>query len=623
MAEPTGEPLAVLVARARPRLLRTAVLLEDDPAAAGDLVRTTLVTVAARRRRAGDLLAPALPVLVRRALAHPAADGPRTSGWVDDASWAADPWDADEDLRRALEALPARTRAVVVLGVAAGELPGRIAEVLRLPEDAVRAELAAGAAALRAALPRGDADLRAALDGLADRAVDRVEDLPGDDVPRAVTARRRRRWLAAATAASLAAVLAVTAGNGQETGPALDPAPQQAAVDVGSLPPRGSLARDAAFLDGLLRQPWAAPTGEIPVDVTPAPGTTRVLFAGDVPGGRWALVTARARFADDRPDSLDRDDALMAWFTGPAGAAPEDMRLSTYPYPLQPGSTPALMDPRSGALVVVGAPGDVVEVSARAEVAADGSSSRTWTDAGTTDGVAVTRLPGMDLPWTWSVAYRVHRDGAEIISAPPDGVTSERAKDSAPALPPLGVRYPGGTPSAEGRQAAEWAAFTAAATLGISPADATITARLVAPAPAPAEGAVALVTVALPSGALLVSAQWAAALPDGQPGGADCGMDVRPAGPPAEERVLAAGCHLFAPAEGRSLDSVLVVTAPPSVALVRAYGHDGAFLGQFDAAGGTLVAPMPVGTREVEAVTAAGVLLGRAPLLGRWAPRTG
>ena len=623
MAGPTGEPLAALVARARPRLLRVAVLLEDDPAAAGDLVRTALVTAAARTRRGGDLLAPALTVLLRRALARPAAGGPRTSGWLDDASWAADPWDADGELRRALDALPARTRAVVVLGVAGGEPPERIAERLRLPEDDVRAELAAGATALRAAPALDDAGLRAALDGLADRAVARVADLPDDDVPRAVTVRRRRRWLAAATAASLAAVLVVTAGSGEDAGPTADPAPQQASVDVGSLPPRGSLAGDALFLDGLLRQPWEAPTGDIPVDVTPAPGTTRVLFAGDVPGGRWALVTARARYADDRPDSLDRDDALMAWFTGPAGAAPQDMRLGTYPHPLRPGSTPALLDPRTGTLVVVGAPGDDVEVSARAEVAADGSTSRTWAEAGTTDGVAVTRLPAMDLPWTWSVAYRVHRDGAEIVSAPPDGMTTGRATGGAPAMPPLGVRYPGGAPSAEERQAAEWAAFTAAATFGVSPGDAVITARLVAPAPAPAEGAVALVTVSLPSGALLVSAQWAAALPDGQPGGADCGMDVRPAGPPAEERVLAAGCHLFARAEDRSLESVLVVAAPPSVAHVRAYGVDGGFLGQFDAAGGRLVAPMPVGTREVEAVTGGGVLMGRAPLIGHGRPGTG
>jgi hypothetical protein len=392
-------------------------------------------------------------------------------------------------------------------------------------------------------------------------------------------------------------------------------------VDLAGLPTRGALAGDRAFLAGLARQPWetgALTGGRAPVaPVVPEPGTARVLFAGDVPGGRWALLAAR-RQQVQRPDA-SAEDPLVAWFTGPVGAAPGDMALATAPTPLVPGRSPALVDPRSGALVVVGAPGDVVEVSARDEIDARGGSSRTWTTAGTTDGVSLARLDPVDLPWTWSVAYRVLRDGRVLPPASPDVVRTGLAA----GLPPLGVRYPRGTPSAEGRQAAEWAAFTAAATAGLAPEDVAISARVVAPAPAPADGALALVTVVLPSGALMVSGQWTGALPDGQPGGADCGIDVRPAGPPPEERVLAAGCHLFAPAEDRQLDSVLLVAAPPSVARVRVYGADGVFLDEFEPVDGELVVPMPLGTREVEAVTGTGVLLGRTPLLGHWTPSPG
>ena len=624
-----GQTAAGLGARAEADLVRLAFLLQGDAADAEDLVRTALATVGSRRRVA-DPLGLARTVLVRRALRRARSGRAATSGWV-----AADPWDPDDDLRRALDALPATTRAAVVLTVTARLPVADAGAVLRLPEDAVRREVAIGTAALRAAgspaaaawrpaAPEPPADPDAALREDLARLAEAARRAPvsAEDVAREVASRRRRRAGAALAACALAALVVPVLRGPDPAGqvPAPGGSAQQATrVDLAALPVRGSLAGDRDFLEGLARQPWVADDPAGPrVPSPPAPGTARALFAGDVPGGRWALLVARRKHDDDRPDA-PAEKPLVTWFTGPAGAAPEEMALATVPYPLVPGTSPALVDPRSGTLVVVGAPGDVVEVSARADVDAQGGSSRSWSTARTTDGVSVARIEPMDLPWTWSVAYRVLRDGLVLPPAPPDGVRT----GSSAGLPPLGVEYPGGPPSADGRQAAEWAAFTAAATVGLAPEDAEISARLVAPAPAPAEGALALVTVSLPSGALLVSVQWARALPDGQPGGADCGMDVRPAGPPPEQRVLAAGCHLFAPAEDRQLDSVLLVSAPASVARVRAYGSDGAFLAEHELVDGQLVVPMPVGTRTVEGITGSGVLLGRIALLGRWTPSGG
>jgi DNA-directed RNA polymerase specialized sigma24 family protein len=629
------QPLATVAARAHPDLLRLAVLLERDRADAEDLVRTALVAAGTRRRGSADLMRSARTALVRGHLAGRPDDGPRTSGWVDDVPTE----DPDDDLRRALDALPSPTRAAVVLALGAGLPPRDVADVLRMPEDAARAEIAAGAAPLRSAVAPvapswrpltaapvvdRDADLRRELADLAERLAGWTADAAGTgaEVAAEVSARRRRRRLVALAAACALAAGTVVVATGQDPAPA--PAadrdsstPPPPLVDVTDFPTRGSLADDVEFLDAMTRRQWAgAPTAGSPVGFTPAPGTVRVAFAGDVPGGRWALLVAEPEQGDDRPAVPPDDDVLTAWFTGRPGAPPRDMELSTHPYPLGTGTTPALLDPATGTLVVVAAPGDAVEVSERAEVDADGITSRTWRSVDTADGVAVARLAPMALPWTWAVSYRVLRDGSRVLAAPPVGLQ----RDPQPGLPDFGIDYRGAIPTTEGRQAAEWAAFAAVASVGLAPDDARITARLVAPVPSPAEGTVALVTVALPSGALLVTGQWASALPQGRPGGADCGMDVRPAGLPPEQRVLAAGCELFAPAEGRSLDSVLVVTAPSSVALVRAYRGDGVLAGEWPVEDGRLVVPMPPGVREVEAVTASGVQLGRSELLGHWRP---
>ena len=628
MAQPAEEPLADAVARAHGDLLRLAVLLEGDRADAEDLVRTTLVATGLRRRWSDDLPARARTALVRRFLGS-RGDGPRTSAWVDDVR-------ADDDLRQALDGLPRRTRAALVLALAARAGPAEVADALRVTEDAARTEIAAGTASLRPVLvpalpswrPYGtattvdpDDDLRRELAGLADRLAGPAADpaATATGVLAGVATRRRRRGLVALAAACLVGIGAV----GVVT--ASDPAPPAAAaraegarppvVEVTELPTRGSLADDEEFLAGMVRRPWTGvPTELYPVGFTPARGSIRVAFAADVPAGRWALLVARPEQGDDRPEAPPRDDALVAWFTGPPGAAPERMELSSYPYPLRTGAIPTLLDPATGTLAVVAAPGDVVEVSESAELDAEGASSRTWDAVPVVDGVSVTRLPVMALPWPWTTSYRVIRDGSTVVTAPPDALMTE----SDPGLPELDVDYRGTSPTDEGRQAAEWAAFSAVAAFQLGPGDARIAARLVAPVPSPGRGAVALVTVELPSGALVVSAQWASALPEGEPGGADCGMDVRPAGPPPEERVLAAGCGLFAPADGRTLDGVLVVTTPPSVELLRAYRGDGGLAGEWPVRDGRLVTAMPPGVQEVEAVTANGVQLGRTELLGHW-----
>jgi hypothetical protein len=128
--------------------------------------------------------------------------------------------------------------------------------------------------------------------------------------------------------------------------------------------------------------------------------------------------------------------------------------------------------------------------------------------------------------------------------------------------------------------------------------------------------------VTLPSGAVIVTAQWALVTPDGVQGAADCGMEVRPAGRLPQEGVLVAGCELYDPRQGQPVGNVLLIAAPPSVAVVRIYGADSAFLAEHAMPdGGVLLVPRPEGQiHEVEAVTDGGVLLGRTEPLGHWTP---
>jgi hypothetical protein len=187
-------------------------------------------------------------------------------------------------------------------------------------------------------------------------------------------------------------------------------------------------------------------------------------------------------------------------------------------------------------------------------------------------------------------------------------------------IPDLGIDYPNGPPDGAGRRAAQWAAFISLSALGAPTEDTTITARVLERVPG-GEGTAALVTVRLPSGAFLVSAQWAWDIKD-MPGAADCGLEVRPSDPPPEERLLVAGCEMFDPLDGQVLGHVLVAATPPGVAALRLYRGDGRFVDEQPVEGGSLVTRMPEGVQSVEAVTADGVSLGRSRLLGHWSPTT-
>ncbi|OMQ16166.1 hypothetical protein A7K94_0204450, partial [Modestobacter sp. VKM Ac-2676] len=168
---------------------------------------------------------------------------------------------------------------------------------------------------------------------------------------------------------------------------------------------------------------------------TPPTDSHRVAFAGDTATGRVALV-------------LGREDTQLSatWFTGPAGAAADEMLPATQPretFPDQPQLLIDVADPvdSRGVLVAVSRPGDEFAHSAGPAVAADGSASTAFTPVEAADGVAVVDVPA-PTGWLFGRQVQVVRDGSTAYTLPAE--LSDRAATAAtspiPVADPRGLR---------------------------------------------------------------------------------------------------------------------------------------------------------------------------------------
>lgn len=232
---------------------------------------------------------------------------------------------------------------------------------------------------------------------------------PGQIRQRHLVWRRRRNNAIAAVAAVLVLVVVVpvgvsllTRGDGEVAGPGTAPS-------ILDIPTRGSLAGDAEFLDGLRGRPLPPNAG---VPSLPPPEDRYVAFAGDVPGGRWALLVDRIR-----------GDYYTTWYVAEAGAG-ADQFLPVHPARLVEVTAPitrlADNDPlldlpgegTPGTLLVLTAPGDEVQVSERADVSSDGAVLRNYEPVHTAEGLALTQM--RPSPYGPSASVRILRDGAEV-----------------------------------------------------------------------------------------------------------------------------------------------------------------------------------------------------------------
>ncbi|WP_336026531.1 hypothetical protein [Geodermatophilus sp. FMUSA9-8] len=450
---------------------------------------------------------------------------------------------------------------------------------------------------------------------------------------------RRLRHRAAVLAAAAAAALVVAAvpiglmqlrNQAPERAAAPSPtAPAAPAVDILALPPRGPLAADPALLAQYTALPWvsdAALAGRDPQasGIPDAPADTRrVLWAGDVPGGTRLVLVAGANNAVPTVTDPERQTDLgalgstaVAVFTGPAGAAPDQLQMTTTPHGRMDGEPFAFRETATGATVVLAAPGDVVEISARPDYAADGTESRTWQAVETPDGTAAFEIDNGS-----AMAYRVLRSGVQVNTSEAPDATST-APPTEGELKVLTLREPTGLPPGADPSDGFGANLLVQQT-GLPADQLQLTSPWTGPLPADTDEPVTmtLTTATVPSGAVLITAmptQWFA---DGSAGSSDCGQDwltlTLPAGPPVADRTFALLCTT-ADMTGTPNTS-LVVIAPTTAATVQLLDADGRLIDEQPLTDGTLVTTDPetvVDTvTSVEAFTADGRSLGRTGLL--------
>jgi hypothetical protein len=464
-----------------------------------------------------------------------------------------------------------------------------------------------------------ETDLRARLEGLAERTAPPVQD-PGD-LTATVVARhhvqRHRQWALAAVAAVLVAVLVgVPAVLSRTT---QDPAPAGPAHSSGiyTPPTRGDLSDDLDFVEGVRRLPWT--TGTAGGDVPEPPLDTRhVVYASDVPGARWALVAGANPAVlppDEGVDPADLDaigSVAIAWFTGPADALANEMTLYSVPRLVLADQPTALSDTATGVAVVVGAPGDQIEVSRLSYVHSDGTPRREYSPEDAPDGMAVVNDSPVEGSIDRATRYRVTRDGEEFNGSP-DGYPNP---DFTPPDVELGRLHPAPSP-ALGDAAVTVGIDEVLSRTGVSTRALTFTVVWAGDLPTQDGGSArfTLLAVEFTEGGIYVlgALGW-----DGGGGFTTraCGSEARPAGTPLDEQLFVVRC---APDGGVPTNS-LVVVAPPGTASVRALDASGGQLADYPLVDGVAVVPVPANLATVEVLDAAGDVvdqhapMGHAPL---------
>jgi hypothetical protein len=451
------------------------------------------------------------------------------------------------------------------------------------------------------------------------RLAERAAPPPREDLAHAVVTRhraQRRQTIGLTAVAAAVAAVVVAVPTLLDRAPSAQPVAGVAApgvADVGVLtgPTRGSLAGNADFVEAVRQLSWTeADDPNAPTAATDPPlDTRRVVFAGDVAGGRWALVVGQDTIQPE--PSAEGTGLAAAWFTGPPGAAGDQLQPTSLLGGVDPAEPVALYGASTGALVVVAAPGDDVLLSRRPEVAADASVSRDFAPVDAPEGVAVLALSPAAGTYDEALRYRVIRNGAELVTRMPDQYRADGSSSSAPSVTWLG-------------ESATWAAdqlLTGGADhvltiTGLTPGQIGFgvvwAGDLPAPGGQPAQ--LRLMSATLPSGATYLEALYSRESSNGP--SSWCGADLRPADPPPAEQVFAVRCAGPDPSGSTSSLSTLVLIAPSRATSVWLTYGSGARLEEHPLADGVAVVGAPEGVAGAEFLAADGTTVGRTDVMG-------
>lgn len=413
---------------------------------------------------------------------------------------------------------------------------------------------------------------------------------------------QRRRVAASLVGVSAALVLiAPTIAAVDYAAPAQGPMSDSglaAGDDTEPGPARGSLADDADFIDGVLRAPWGAG----PDSLQPPVADRRVVFAGDVLGGRWARVVAKVQGA-----------WMGVWLDGPAEARADELTIVDEPTPVDftlPQSEYDLSAP-GRPLVVLAQPADEVSYSLAPVVAEDGSVARSFVPVATADGIALLSLPAS----TGTVAIRVFRSGEAIYEGSAQGGaggpddhewTVAEAADAS-----VGVRGESLADAEDGTYPYQLPIETMSwltAPTGLAPS--MLEPRVLWAGSAGGFDSVTadllVMTARMPSGATaMIGGFWAA-----EPGiGGLCMMQFLPRGSSVDDRLTAMQCDVQQDNQGPGVVSELAVLAPLEATTAEIFSGQ-IKLASISLDAGAGVAPMPSGADRVVALDAAGAVVG-------------
>jgi hypothetical protein len=358
-------------------------------------------------------------------------------------------------------------------------------------------------------------------------------------------AREQRRRRIALTAAGIAAALVfiglptLASGliGGDSHGDSAAPPTRSRPAPVPShldLPTRGSLADDEEWLADVRTLSWL-PEGfeSYPPEVElhdPAVDDRTVAFAGDVPGGRVALVVARRA----------NNALLQAWFTGPVGASPGQMRLASTPTDASPQQPLALVsapdpDTDDAVVVLVSQPGDEAEVLTGREVTAAGEVRELWEPMQLDEGAGGVAL-GHPMVMPPGLEVRITRPGrtGEVYAQFQFG---DRIGQGFPA--PLDVADPRGLLGTADAEEVRWTVENLVSQYGLPVEQLRPTLLFAGPVAAGSTTSVVLVGVTFPSGATTTSFAVYWGTDDGGMTVTSMAPDPAPAGTALVDRLIA------------------------------------------------------------------------------------
>lgn len=458
-----------------------------------------------------------------------------------------------------------------------------------------------------------------------------------------VLARRRRQRQVSMVSAGLAAVVitvgvpisvSVLSSNDPTSENHAADQSSPARADIFGAPTRGNLANDAALVEAIRVMPWEQQSTDDPP--VPPIQTRHVVYVGDfVTGGgdfgTAALVVGEVAEAPavSSPSATDvalpmppdaaatsavttepqpspgssQNRLVAAWVTGPAGASIDQLSMGT-PRWIAAELPTSIYDELTGSLVVIAAPGDKIEISARPVVAADATITRNYVDSDASEGFVVTAVTPSQFSGTPAVQYRVSRAGNVIAELKPDEVIM-----NASPVPDFYLEYlrqpdyseSGDIPDLEVQMARD-----ILSEYGLSESEVYFQAHLVAPIPGQgiSMATLYLLTATFPSGAVLTRAEWAESTY--VRGGyitdlGTCADQLSPAGGPAAYRSVAVRCDVGAGLDnGLAPQSSLIVVAPVgSGPLVAGSDNVPAETVSLDRGSEVGVVPYPLGAASV------------------------